>query len=305
MAFGSTRLAGLREGPNIRQDYDLIRTTYHGQDSKIDVFYGKEVLLSFEAFDNKSNFFNSDGQNAKFWGIYSQFAYKQESGKTELYYLGFDKPSSAFDDATGDDIRHSLGIRRFENINKALRHNTELTYQFGETGNKNASAWAFETEWHYMFYKNKMQPEIGLKLDIISGDKTNGDDKIQTFNPLFANPAYFSLAAVLAPSNMFNIHPSFSIKPVDKLNIYFEWISSFRYSKNDGIYSPPRFLFQSGQQTDERYIGSQFGTELSYQFDRHFSFTLDFSYFITGKFLDATGNSHNNLHIAPTLSYKF
>lgn len=305
MAFGATRLVGIREGPNIRRSFDMGRAIFQTNRSKTEVFYGNEVSPSFEVFDNEFSLFDADAQNPRLWGIYSQFAFKNDFGKTEVYYLGFDTPQSFFNDAVGEDIRHTLGIRRFGTIGKKLRYNTELMVQFGETAGKTTTAWAFETDWHYKFNDIDWQPELGLKLDILSGDRTNGDDNIQTFNPMFTNPGYFSLAGVIAPVNLIEFHPSIAIHPIEKLKIYLEWASFFRYSINDGVYAPPRFLNLAGQQTDERFIGNQLGFQIDYELDRHFGLALDFSYFIIGGFLESTGNDCNMMHIAPTLSYKF
>lgn len=305
MAFGATRLVGIREGPNIRRSFDMGRVIFQSPLSKVEVFYGQEVRPLFGAFDNEFSLFNEEAQNPKLWGVYSQFALKNDAGKTELYYLGFESPQSFFNDATGQDKRHTLGIRRFGKIENRFRYNTELMLQFGETGGKNSTSWAFETDWHYILSPNNWRPELGLKLDILSGDQTHGDDKIQTFNPMFTNPGYFSLAGIIAPVNLIEFHPSISIQPLEKLKLYLEWTSFFRHSKQDGIYAPPRFLRREGQQSNERFIGNQLGAKISYEFDRHFDLDLDFSYFIAGSFLESTGSHLNMMHIAPALSYKF
>jgi len=305
MALGSARFIGLREGLNIRRTYDMGRVIYYQKSSKIEVFYGKEVKPEFGVFDNEFNLFNSSSMNPELWGLYYQFKIKKDIGKNELYYLGFRSPTSYYNDASGEDKRHTVGLRRFGKLGKTWIFNTEIVGQFGEAGGKNVTAWAFETDWHYVFYKMKLQPELGLKLDIISGDKEYGDDKLQTFNPMFTNPAYFSLAVTIAPVNLIEFHPSFSLYPTEKIKIYVEWASFYRFSKNDGVYTPPRFLTREGQSTDERLVGHQLGLKYEFEIDRHLSFDLDLSYFLAGPFLAETGPAENIFHLAPTLSYKF
>jgi hypothetical protein len=305
MSFGATRLIGIREGPNIRRSFDLGRAIFQTPRSKTELFYGKEVQPQFRIFDNNFSLFNDNAQNPRLWGIYSQFALKNDFGKMEVYYLGFETPQSFFNDATGEDIRHTIGSRRFGKLGNKLRYNTELMFQIGETEGKNAMGWAFETDWHYHFNNKNWQPELGLKLDVISGDETYGDDRIQTFNPMFTNPGYFSLAGIIAPVNLIEFHPSISIRPIEQLQVYLEWASFFRYSIDDGVYAPARFLMIEGQQSNERFIGNQLGCKIAYELDRHFSFDFDFSYFITGNFLKDTGNRQNMMHIAPTITYKY
>lgn len=305
MAFGATRLVGIREGPNVRRSFDLGKAIFTTSHAKFELFYGREVKPQFETFDNTFSLFDEVAANPKLWGIYSQLAFKNDIGKTEIYYLGFESPQSFFNDATGKDERHTIGIRRFGKLGKNLRYNTELMFQFGETGGKKATAWAFETDWHYQFTDKFWQPELGLKLDIVSGDQTHGNDKVQTFNPMFTNPAYFSLAGIIAPVNLIEFHPSIAVHPSKKLKIYLEWASFFRYSTNDGVYTPPRFLNIEGQNSEERFIGNQLGCKIAFEVDRHLGIDLDFSYFITGSFLDGTDYHRNMMHIAPTISYKF
>ena len=305
MSFGATRLIGIREGPNIRRSFDLGRAILYTSRSKTEVFYGKEVIPQFEVFDNEFSLINDNAQNPKIWGIYSQFAFKNDFGKMEIYYLGFESPQSFFNDVTGKGERNTIGVRRFGKLGKNLKYNTELMLQFGKTGDKDATAWAFQSDWQYSFTNNFLQPELGLKLDVISGDKTYGDNKLQTFNPMFTNPGYFSLAGIIAPINLIEFHPSITIHPSEKLKVYVEWASFFRYSKSDGVYAPPRFLNREGQHSNERFIGNQLGCKISYEIDRHFDFDMDFSYFIAGKFLVNMGSHLNMVHIAPTLSFKF
>ncbi|WP_276391452.1 alginate export family protein [Eudoraea chungangensis] len=228
LAVGANRLIGIREGPNIRRSFDMGKILFQTKKVKTEAFFGHEVQPLFGLLDNAFSLFDSDAQNPKLWGIYSQFFLNEKSGKIEAYYLGFESVQSFFNDASGKDTRHTLGIRRFGKFRKKLRYNTELMIQFGETGGKTVLAWAFESDWHYQFINKKWKPELGIKLDIISGDDTNGDDKIQTFSPLFTNPGYFSLAGVVAPVNLIEFHPSVLIHPSEKLSIYIEWASFYR-----------------------------------------------------------------------------
>lgn len=206
---------------------------------------------------------------------------------------------------TGEENRHTLGLRRFGKIGKRFQYNTELIYQFGELGTNDVSAFNLESDWHYKLINTNWLWNPGLKLEYTSGDKNIGDGKINTFNPLFVNPAYYSLAASIAPVNLISLHPSISAKPMEKLNIYAEWAFFWRASEKDGLYQPPRFINRLSNGITARDLGSQFGFKASYEFNRHLSFDLDMSYFIAGTFQENNGNSENIFHFAPTLNYKF
>ena len=305
MGLGATRLVGIREGPNIRRSFDMARLIYRKEQTKIQAFYGKEVLPSFEAFDNEFSPFDESAINPQFWGIYYQFKIKGFNGMNELYYLGFQVDDSRFNDVVGDEIRHTVGLRRFGKIGKHWIYNSEVIYQFGEIGGNDISAFAINTDWHFELEETKWKWNPGLKLEYQSGDKNIADGKINSFNPMFVNPAFYSLAATITPVNIIGIHPSVSFKPQKRLKVYAEWAVFWRASKNDALYRPTRFINRPADGIEDRNIGHQLGTKVQFEANRHLSFDLDVSYFFTGGFLKESGDTDNILHVAPTLNFKF
>jgi hypothetical protein len=305
LALGAARLIGLREGPNIRRSFDAVRAIYSIDETTIQAFYGREVLPEFDVFDNDFDLFDGDSTHPELWGVYSQFMIRGDVGPTELYYLGFRSDTARFNDVTGNETRHSIGIRRFGRIGQHWVYNTEAIYQCGELGGQDIRAWNIETDWHYELVRKPWRPSIGLKLELTSGDDRAGDNEVNSFNPMFVNPAYYSLATTITPVNMKSIHPSLTLHPTAKVKLYFEWASFWRESKNDGLYSPPRFLARDGVGVSESKIGNQMGAQIGYEIGRHMSFDADVSYFIADDFLEATGEAEDILHIAPTFSFKF
>jgi hypothetical protein len=305
LTFGATRLVGIREGPNIRRTFDAARAIFISGSVNLQGFYGKEVRPLFYVFDNEFSLFNSNATNPLLWGVYSQFKIKGDPGKNELYYLGFKSKFSEFSDVTGEEKRHTLGLRRFGELGERFSYNTELMYQFGDLDNATISTFSFETDWHYQLINTTWKPNIGLKLDWSSGDKNTGDTKVNTFNPMFVNPSYFGLAGNVTPINLISLHPSVQLFPTEKLKIYLEWAAFWRTSENDGFYSPPRFLVRPTAGIADKQIGSQLALKAQYELGRHWSVDFEMSYFIAGDFLKASGNSENIFHIAPTVSYKF
>lgn len=305
LGFGTGRLVGFREGPNIRRSFDVGRLVYSKGKTNIQAFFGKEVRPNFGVFDNDFSLFDSNASNPSLWGVYSQFKIKGLNGLNELYYLGFDSNQATFNDVTGEETRHSIGLRRFGKIGKRWRYNSSLTYQFGDIGNSTISAFNIDTDWHYDLIDTAWKISPGLKLEYTSGDRNIGDGRINSFSPLFVNPTFYSLAATITPINVIAIHPSLSMQPTERLHLYVEWNIFWRASENDGLYQPPRFILRSADGLSERSSGNQLGFQASYEFTRHLAFELDLSYFIAGAFQEASGEDESIFHFAPTLSYKF
>lgn len=307
MLFGVGRLVGLREGPNIRRSFDSVRAIYKHDESTWQALYGNEVQLEFDEFDNDFNLFDTDANDPILWGFYGQFKVPRITGNNELYYLGFDSDNSRFNDVTGAERRHTVGLRRFGTLGKekAFSYNTELMYQFGDLGDSDIEAYNIELDSKYKFINTTWQWQPGIKLEWSSGDSEAGDGEINTFNPMFVNPAYYSLAQTITPANVVSIHPSLTFYPAPKLKIYLEWAKFWRASDGDGLYRPPRFLVRDATGVSDKNIGEQIGFSMTYTFNKHWLMDLQASYFKAGSFLDKTGDSDNIFHIVPTLQYKF
>ena len=98
---------------------------------QVNAFYGKEVQIGFDVFDNEFNLFEEEATNPKLWGVYSQFpiaANGQSNHKGEIYYIGFQSDFSAFSDVVGEEKRHSIGLRSFGSINRKFQFNSELFF---------------------------------------------------------------------------------------------------------------------------------------------------------------------------------
>ena len=249
--------------------------------------------------------FNGNAKNAQLWGVYSQFKLLNNGAKNELYYLGSKFNNVNFNDVSGKETRHSLGLRSYGKLGKRWNFNTEIIYQFGKLNTNDISAFTIETDWNYDLIHIEWKPSVGLKLEYTSGDKESGDGKINTFNPLFLNPTYYSLASTITPVNLISVRPSIKAKPNKKIALYLEYGIFWRASKNDAFYIPPRMAFREAQLSNKRELGNQIGFKIEYKINRHLAFDLDTSYFISGSFLKDSGGAENILHIAPTFSYKF
>ncbi len=308
MKLGAGRLVDLRVGPNIRRSFDLARLLVDQESWSIDAFYGREVQIGFDAFDNRSGLFLEDNTNPDLWGIYGQFslfADEDVQDNTEIYYLGFRSPQAVFGDAMGEETRHSLGLRRYGTVGNRFRFNTELIFQVGTLADKTIRAFNFETDWKYTFVKGKGRPTIGLKLDWSSGDGQVGDDRLQSFNPMIVNPATYRLAAVNTPINLLSFHPSLTVFPHPKVLLLLDLALFFRANDDDGLYAPPRIQTRPAAGLTARHIGNVIGLFVSYSLNSHWDFDIRTSYFTVGDFVENSGDAEPIFQFASTISLTF
>lgn len=308
LKYGAGRLIDYGFGPNIRRSFDIGKITYSSNHTQIEAYYGKDVRLSFKAFDNGFNLFKGNAANSKVWGIYGQFSLfpnEGETDNTELYYLGIESPRAGFNDVLGKEVRHSIGIRRYGVAGTGFTYNTELIYQFGKIDNSSISAFNFETDWQYSLSGKTWRPTLGLKFDLSSGDENWGDEEINSFNPMYVNPAIYSLAIVNTPVNLVSIHPSITIFPKGKFMVELEFAVFGRTTAEDGLYSPPNRQVRMANDLSERHIGNTIGLFMLYNYNRYLNFNIRSSYFMAGDFVKASGTSEPIFQFAPTITIRF
>ncbi|MEM1393557.1 MAG: alginate export family protein [Cyanobacteria bacterium P01_H01_bin.150] len=308
MKLGVGRLIDLRVGPNVRRAFDMGKVTFSKEQLTIDAFYGKEAEVNFNTFDNNFTLFEEGAATPRLWGIYSQFLTRKSDGvnaSLELYYLGFQSDFSAYSDVAGEEIRHSLGVRSFGSIDQRFQFNTEFIYQFGDLAGNSISAFNFETDWKYIISFENWRPIIGLKLDWSSGDREVGDGNLNSFNPMFVNPATYSLAAVNTPVNLLSFHPSLLLFPSKKWLINLEYAFFYRANELDGFYSPSRIQTRMANGLSERHIGDVVGVFIQYTHNQYLSFDIRSSYFIPAKFIEVSGDSAPIFQFASTATLTF
>ncbi len=297
MSYGISRLIGMREGPNIRLSFDAARLKYERNTTSIDAFYGREVLPNFEVFNDRTN------KDMGFWGVYSKFFITNGNGFTDLYYLGLNRKQATYEAGSAEENRHTFGLRMSGKNGERFHYNTELMYQFGTFGDHTISSFAAELDYRYVFQNMPFKPVLGLKLDYIAGDKDINDDKHNSFNSLFANPTYFGLSSTIAPTNLFDIHPSVRLNFTDKIGAGLNWDFLWRASTDDGVYAPAGFLLFPGSANDHRFIGQEFGVNTIWVFGPHLNLSGEFSCLVPGRFIKEQ-NGGSLTYFSITASYK-
>jgi hypothetical protein len=298
LSYGSQRLVSVREGPNNRQAFDAAKLISSWAKGQADFFYGNYVAARPGLFDDRFN------KNTRFWGSYVTLKGLPLFKNMDLYYLGLWRKTAAFDNAVGEETRHSLGTRLFGNPGN-WHYDAEAVYQFGSVGAQHISAWTASLNAAYELSKWPLKPEIGLKTELISGDRSADDNTLQTFNPLFPRGAYFGLAAVIGPANLFDVHPSISFSLLPKLSWNIDCDLFWRYSTHDGIYGPNTALINSGKFASARHIGNQLSTELEFVPNPFLYLRAEFTWLKAGEYLKQVSAGKNILFAGITAQIKF
>jgi hypothetical protein len=297
--LGSQRIVAVREGPNNRQTFDAARFIRQSARFRADAFLARAITDRPGIFD--------DGilpPGASLWGGYTVTNQVRFLKNMDLYYLGFYTENAVFDDGAGRERRHSFGTRIWGK-GGAWQYDGEALYQFGDFLDKKINAYTASLHLRYALSQVKNQPVLGIKTEIISGDRAHDDAALQTFNPLFPRGAYFGLAALIGPANLLDFHPSIEWPLGKKWVLGVDYDIFWRYSLADGIYGPNVRPIYSGRNTSARHIGNQLGANLAWEPNPHFNFQLEGTWFDAGPYLREVSAGKDVFFAAVTAQFKY
>lgn len=277
LLYGSQRLISVREGPNNRQSFDAARIIWKRRSLKVDAYYSHPVRVKTGIMDDAFN------TREKLWSGYAVLNDAPWLNNIDLYYIGYYNQQKGYNAGVGEELRHSIGTRIWRK-SASWNYDVEALYQFGSWRDQVIHAYTASVDASYTFHHQKMQPAVGLKTELISGDRNVNDEEMNTFNPLFPRGAYFGLAALIGPVNLIDVHPSVSIKPVRNLELSADYDVFWRYSTEDGIYGP-NVVLSFGSNSAERFIGHQLGMSAEYQPNAFIKLTPEIMWFFPGPYL--------------------
>jgi len=283
LSYGSQRLISVREAPNNRQSFDVIIGMYASKNFRADVFYADYVMSKTGIFDDR--ILDNSNKLRAFYLVFNTVPMVQN---IDLYYFGLKKQRSVFQDAAGKEIRHSFGSRIWKTKGQWV-YDLEAVYQFGKVSEKKVSAWTISSNISCEFQSLKSRPLLGLKTELISGDRRLNDRRLNTFNPLYPKGAYFGLASLIGPYNLRDLHPYFQINLSPKISWLADYDLFWRMRKSDGVYAVNGKILYSGNPASSGFIGSQLGTELDFRPNPFLFFRGELTWFNSGRYLKEAG----------------
>lgn len=294
--LGSGRLIDIREGPNVRLSFDMAQLQYSNAKTQITGFYAVPVQLEEGVFDNDMlNFKESVA------ALYLTLKWNSNTN-TDIYALYKEEENKTWDSGSAHDNRLSIGLRHFGTWKK-FTYNNEFVYQTGSFGEQNINAWtaSFNVEHPLDLLGN--DAIIGIKTEAISGDSSDSDGNLNTFDGLYPRGAYFGRVARFGPSNLIDVHPYIktSLGPV---SIEMDYVAFWRFSRQDGVYSPPLIL-EYPSTNENRFIGHQIGSIAGFEVNNFIALELETNLIFPGDFLTESSLNNTLFHTVLTAELKF
>lgn len=301
MAYGSSRLIDVREGPNVRRSFEGVRLLAHAGDWRVDAIATRPVRVEVGSFDDEID------NDQALWGVYAVHpapALLPFGSALDVYYLGYRRQSARFDQGTADELRHTVGARLWGE-NQGWDWNWEFIAQGGRFGDGNIAAWSLATDTGHTWAHERGRPRLGLSANVASGDKDPDDGDLQSFNALFPRGNYFSELALLGPRNFFNLHPSFGFQPTGYLTVTADIDFFWRLETEDGVYAPGGGLLRGALGSDARFVGTEVSLNVTWEVSSRLALTAIYSHFQPGSFIRETGPSSDIDYVELTAQAKF
>jgi hypothetical protein len=232
MAFDLQRFVSVRDGPNVRQAYDAVWLDWEQREWRFIGFWSMPVQ-----YRNEHPFDDHSDEHFQYGGLRAE---RKDVGPGELsvYYSRFILDKTRFLDARGDERRDNFDIR-YAGARSGFDWDAEAMGQVGDVGSKRIRAWGVGSRSGYTIADLPWTPRLGLQIDAASGDHKAGDNTLGTFNPLFPNGYYFTLAGYTGYVNLIHLKPSLTVKPLANLVLMVAAGLQWRETTADAVYVQP------------------------------------------------------------------
>lgn len=281
-AFDLQRFVSNRDGPNVRQAFDAAWVDWESEPWRLIAFVSRPVQYFRERpFDDRS------GNNLQFHTLRAE---RHVFGQNELsaYYSLLVNANANYLDATGYEHRHIFDMR-FAGDRNDFDWDLETMLQSGSVGSKSVRAWAFGGRLGYTFSDAPLRPRFGVQADAASGDRHRRDGQVGTFNPLFPNGYYFTLAGFTGYANLIHLKPSLTLKLTDKITLLtasgFQW----RATTADAVYTFPSAAVAGTAGLPGRWTGAYGQIRLDWAITANLSTAVEAVHFKTGEVLRRAG----------------
>ncbi len=235
--------------------------------------------------------FNDVDEDTTLYGVYARHKLASSVHGYEIYALGNERSNVMVNGTSGDEDRVTLGTRLFGNPDVTWDYDVELSYQTGEVGDGDVSAWSAAAQVGWKPRDVSGAPRIWLGLDAASGDDEAGGD-VGTFHQLFPlGHAYFGYIDAIGRQNILDASTGASVQVAEATNVSAALHSFHVLETSDALYNAGGAPSRTG--FDSRDVGLELDLVANHRFDRHTSLHAGVSRFFAGSAIEESGSSED------------
>jgi hypothetical protein len=276
------RFISFRDGPNVRLSFDAAWLDYERGPWSYITFLSRPVQdRDFRSFDDYSNnHFTFDGFRVE--------RKVMDSAAVSVYYARY--LQHGVDDLTvSGNERRDIFDSHFSGTMPSMDWDIEAMWQTGQIGGEDIEAWGFGSVAGYTWTTIPWKPRLGIQLDAASGDKNPDDHQLNTFNPLFPNGYYVTLAGYTGYVNFIHLKPSVTVHPTERLQLLTAIGMQWRETTADAVYLQPDIPVPGTAGHPGRYTGTYGQGRIEYTATSHLSLALEAVHFQIGSVIHAVG----------------
>lgn len=295
--FDLQRFVSARDGPNVRQSFDAIWADWETGRWRFIGFVSVPVqYYDVQPFDDRSN------TDLRFDTLRAE---RLVFGNDELsaYYSLYQRSRAQYLFASGDEHRDIFDVR-FAGARKPIDWDLETMLQTGSVGPKQITAWAVGLRGGYTFQDAAWQPRIGLQFDSASGDTNPKGGTLGTFNPLFPNGYYFTLAGYTGYTNLIHVKTSLTVKPSARLTATAAVGCQWRETTQDAVYTQPNIPVAGTAGHGGNWTGFYGQLRLDYIFNPNLTGALEAVHFQVGNAIRHAGG-HDSDYLGTELKFSW
>ncbi|MDR3442457.1 MAG: alginate export family protein [Legionella sp.] len=286
-AFDLQRFISVRDGPNVRQSYDAIWGDYEYGPWRYISFYSRPVvardLRAFDDYSSSHYTFSGFRIERKVAGF----------GKVNSYLAHYKKDNMNYVSVSGNERRNLLDVRAV-GIGSVFDWDFEVMGQEGSIADKKIRAWAIGSRSGYTLKEKKWTPRIGFQLDAASGNHDPNGAILGTFNPLFPNGYYITLAGYTGYTNFIHLKPSLTIYPNSSFSAMIAAAALWRETTADAVYTQPMIPIPGSAGEGGRYTGSYSQLRFDWLISTHFTSALEAVHFQVAEALRQVGGKNSD-----------
>ena len=281
-AFDLQRFVSVRDGPNVRQSYDAAWADYETGPWRFIGFYSQPVQLrnpyAFGDYSDGSLTYGGLRVERQLW----------ENATLAVYYSRFTQDNAQYLSVTGNERRDILDLH-FSGTAGGFDWDAETMGQVGQVGGKDVQAWAIGSLAGYTFRDAGWKPRLGLQFDMASGDSNPSGTTLRTFNPLFPNGYYVTLAGYTGYVNLIHLKPSITFRPVEQVKVMLAGGLQWRQTTADAIYTQPNIPMPGTAGRGDSYTGAYGQVRIEWAISRSLAFALEAVHFEVGDTIRQAG----------------
>jgi hypothetical protein len=281
-AFDLQRFVAVRDGPNIRQSYDAAWADYENGHWRFITFYSQPVQnRDLRTFDDYSN------GHLTFSGVRLERKFTKSIGLT-TYYGRFKQDGAHFPSAHGNERRDIFDLR-FTGTADQFDWDLEAMGQTGHLADQAVRAWAVGSLAGWTAADILWTPRFGIQIDAASGDNNPHDHVLGTFNPLFPNGYYVTLAGYTGYVNFIHVKPSVTLHLIQSLKLLLAAGLQWRETTGDAIYTQPDIPVPNTAGHPGLYTGTYGQIRLDWAIDSQALFAIEAVHFAVGDAIQRAG----------------